>query len=178
MYPSNYGNYKIRSIKHYTQINIQTQVLELFCTKRCSCRFCKFHRKITVLESPWRSPQSLFWKSCRPRAWRPATLLKRDSNSCFPVKFVKFLRASDFKEHLRTTACESKPLRCIVLIKAMANIASRVNFSFNYHLLFEYSRFNSTIFRNLFPCNSANNIKTIIMLFCKLKSSIHSHIFC
>ena len=115
---------------------------------------------------------------CRPQAWRPATLLKKDSKNCFPVKFVKFLRAPDFKEHLRTTACESKPLRCIVLIKAMANIASRVNFSFNYHLLFEYSRFNSTIFRNLFPCNSANNIKTIIMLFCKLKSSIHSHIFC
>ena len=109
-----------------------------------------------MLESPWRSPQSLFWKSCRPRAWRPATLLKRDSNSCFPVKFVKFLRASDFKEHLRTTACESKPLRCIVFLKAMANITSHGKVSFNYHLLFHYSRFNSTIIRNLFPCNSAN----------------------
>ena len=32
--------------------------------------------------------------------------LKKDYNSCFPVKF---LRAPDFKEHLRTNACESKP---------------------------------------------------------------------
>ena len=34
-YTSNYGNYKIRSIKHYTQINIEMQSLELLCTKRC-----------------------------------------------------------------------------------------------------------------------------------------------
>ena len=73
------------------------------------------------------------------------------------MKFVKFLRAPDFKEHLRTTACESKPLRCIVFLKAMANITSHGKVSFNYHLLFHYSRFNSTIVRNLFPCNSANN---------------------
>ena len=38
LYTSSYGNYKIRSIKHYTQINIETQPLELLCTKRCSCR--------------------------------------------------------------------------------------------------------------------------------------------
>ena len=83
--------------------------------------------------------------------------LKKGSNSCFPVKFVKFLRAPDFKEHLRTTACEVKPVRCIVFIKAMANITSRGKVSFNYHLFFHYSRFNSTIVRNLFPCNSVNN---------------------
>ena len=29
--------------------------------------------------------------------------------------------------------------------------------TFNHHLLFHYSRFSSTIFRNFFPCNSANN---------------------
>ena len=46
------------------------------------------------------------------------------------MKFVKFLRAPDFKEHLRTTACESKPLRCIVFIKAMVNITSRRKVSF------------------------------------------------
>ena len=85
-----------------------------------------------------------------------ATLSKKDSNSCFPVKFVKFLRAPDFKEHLRTTACESKPLRCIVFLKAMANITSHGKVSFNYHLLSHCSRFNSTIVRNLFPCNSTN----------------------
>ena len=73
------------------------------------------------------------------------------------MKFVKFLRAPDFKEHLRTTACEFKRLRCIVFLKAMANITSHGKVSFNYHLLFHYSRFNSTIVRNLFPCNSVNN---------------------
>ena len=70
---------------------------------------------------------------------------------------MKFLRAPDFKEHLRTTACESKPLRCIVFIKAMTNITSCRKVSFNYHLLFHYSRFNFTIVRNLFPCNSVIN---------------------
>ena len=82
------------------------------------------------------------------------SISKKDSNSCFPVKF---LRAPDFKEHLRTTDCESKPLRCIVFLKAMANITSHRKVSFNYHLLSHCSRFNSTIVRNLFPCNSANN---------------------
>ena len=73
------------------------------------------------------------------------------------MKFVKLLRAPDFKEHLRTTACEFKPVRCIVFIKAMANIASRGEVSFNCHLLFHYSRFNSTIIRNPFPCSTVNN---------------------
>ena len=39
----------------------------------------------------------------------------------------------------------------------MANITSHGKVLFNYHLLCHYSRFNSTIVRNLFPCNSANN---------------------
>ena len=34
LYTSNYGKYKIRSMKHYTQIRIEKQPLELFCTKR------------------------------------------------------------------------------------------------------------------------------------------------
>ena len=85
-------------------------------------------------------------------------LYQKNSNSCFPVKFVNFLRAPDFKEHLPTTACEFKPLRCIVVLKAMANITSHGKVSFNYHLLFHYyPRFNSTIVRNLFLCNSTNN---------------------
>ena len=53
---------------------------------------------------------------------------------------MKFLRAPDFKEHLRMTACEVKPVRCIPLIKAMANITSRGKVSFNCHLLFHYSQ--------------------------------------
>ena len=70
---------------------------------------------------------------------------------------MKFLRATDFKEHLRTTAGEVKPVRCIVFIEAMANITSRGKVSFSCHLLFHYSRFNSTIVRNLFPCNTVTN---------------------
>ena len=43
--------------KTYTifKINKEKQPLELFCTKRCSSRFCKFHRKTPTLETPWRS---------------------------------------------------------------------------------------------------------------------------
>ena len=83
------------------------------------------------------------------KAWK---FIKKDSNSCFPVKFVKFLRASNFKQHLRTTAREPKLLRCIVFIKTMANITSRSKvLSIIYLFLFLYSRFNSTILRNLSP---------------------------
>ena len=157
LYTSNYGNYKIRSIKHYNQIDIEKQSLELFCTKRFLADFAHFIGKHLCWSLHGDLHRVSFEKSCRPRAWRPVTLLKKDGNSFFPVKFVKFLRAPDFKEHLRTTACEFKPVRCIVFIKAMANITSRGKVSFNYHLLFHYSRFNFTIVRNLFPCNSVNN---------------------
>ena len=67
------------------------------------------------------------------------------------MKFVKCLRAPDFEEHMRMTACESKPLRCIVFINAMANITSRGKVSFNHDLLFHYSRFISTIERIFSP---------------------------
>ena len=54
------------------------------------------------------------------------------------MKFVKILRAPDFKghfkEYLRTTACESKLLWCIVFIKTMANITSRCKVLSNYYL--------------------------------------------
>ena len=40
----------------------------------------------------------------------------------------------------------------------MASITSRGKVLSNFHLfIFLYSRFNSTILRNLFPCNSVNN---------------------
>ena len=123
----------------------------MFCTKRRSSRFCKFHRKTPALESPW----SFFWKKLQPEGLQ--FYLKKGSNSFFPVKFAKLLRAPDFKEHLLTTACEFKPVRCIVFIKAMANITSRGKVSFNCHLLFHYSWFNSTIIRNPFHCSTVNN---------------------
>ena len=49
---------------------------------------------------------------------------------------------------LQMTACESKPIRCIVFVKAMANITNRGKVSPNYHLLFLYSQFTSTILRD------------------------------
>ena len=64
------------------------------------------------------------------------------------MKFLKFLREPGFKEHLQTTACESKPIRCIVFVKTMANITNRGKVSPNYRLLFLYSQFNSTILRH------------------------------
>ena len=131
-------------VKTYTifKINIEKQPLELVCIKRCSIRFSNFHRKTPALKTPWRSPWSLFWKKIaglEPEGLQ--FLFKKDSNSCFPVKFVKFLRAPDLKEYLRTTACQSKSVRCIVFIKAMANTTFGGKFSFNYHLLFHYSQF-------------------------------------
>ena len=88
---------------------------------------------------------------------KASNFIKKGSNSCFPEKFVKFLRAPDFKEHLRMTACKVKPVHCIVFLKAMANITSCGKVSFSCHLLFHYSPFNSTIVRNPFSCNTVNN---------------------
>ena len=52
------------------------------------------------------------------------------------MKIVKFLRASGFKEHVRTAACEFKSIRCIVFVKTVANITNRGKVPSNYHLLF------------------------------------------
>ena len=70
-----------------------------------SCRpevFCKkdFLRNFTKLTGKHLC-QSLFFN--KVAGLRPTTLLKRDSNTCFPVNFVKFLRiplvaASEFFE--------------------------------------------------------------------------------
>ena len=151
LYTSNYGNYKIRSIKHYTQ---SLRLIWRSSRRNCSVQkgvFADF-ANLTGKHLCWSLHGDLhevsFKKGCRPQAWKPATLLKKDSNRCFPLKFVKFLRAHGFKEHLRTTACESKPIRCIVFVKTMANITSRGKVSSNYHLLFFYSRFNYTILRH------------------------------
>ena len=115
----------------------------MFCTKRSSSRFYKFHRKAIASETPWRSPWSRF--------------LSLKACSFIKKRLQQLLSCEICKEHLRTAACEFKPVRCIVFIKAMANIASRGEVSFNCHLLFHYSRFNSTIVRNLFPCSTVNN---------------------
>ena len=67
----------------------------------------------------------VFSKKFQTLSLKVCYFIEKGSKSCFPVKFVKFLKALDFKEHLRTTTCESKLLRCIVFIKTMANVTSR-----------------------------------------------------
>ena len=61
-------------------VGIQKQAMEVFCEKKCSKNFCKFHRKTPVL-------QSLFNKDLKACNFIKEKLKHR----CFPVKFVKFL---------------------------------------------------------------------------------------
>ena len=59
-----------------------------------SCpKFRKIHRKILVLVTFYDVTME--------------TLLKRDSDTCFPVNIAKFLRTPFFTEHLRATASVS-----------------------------------------------------------------------
>ena len=59
---------------------------------------------------------------------------------------------------------KTSPVYCFH--KGMANITSHGKVSFNYNLLFHYSRCNSTIIRNLSLCNSANFRKRQKPLLC------------
>ena len=91
------GNYKIQSIKNYTQsfkINIEKQLLELFCTKRCSSRFCKFHRKFptSVLESPWRSPWSLFRKKLQAASLKACKFVKKRPQQLFSCEICEIFK--------------------------------------------------------------------------------------
>ena len=57
---------------------------DLFCKKRCSCKFCRILRKTTVSKL------------------QATTLLKnRLWHRCFPLNFAKFLRTPFYKEYLR-----------------------------------------------------------------------------
>ena len=61
-------------------------------------------------------------------------------------------------ECLQANVPESELLQYIAFIKTMAIITSRGKVLSNDHLfLFLYSRFSSTIIRNLFSCNSVDN---------------------
>ena len=53
-------NTEYKTLYTIFKINLEKQPPKLFCAKKCFCRFCKFNRKTAVLESPWRSPWSLF----------------------------------------------------------------------------------------------------------------------
>ena len=68
--------------------NVRKQPPEVFCKKRCSEKFGKFHRKTSVLES-------LFNKFSERKANN--FIKKRLQNRCFPVKFAKFLRTPILK---------------------------------------------------------------------------------
>ena len=106
----------------------------------------------------WSFHGDLVLKKLQVSSLNVNNFIKKHSNSCVPVKLVGCLRAPDFKEHLQTTACESELLQYIAFIKTMAIITSRGKVLSNGHLiLFLYSRFSSTIIRNLSSCNSVNN---------------------
>ena len=67
----------------------------MFCKKGVLRNFAKFTGK--------HLRQSLFFN--KVEGFRPATLLKKRLwHRCFPVNFVKFLRAPFFIDHLWTTA--------------------------------------------------------------------------
>ena len=62
---------------------VQKQPPEFLCKKRCSEKYCKFHRKTPVLES-------LFNNVAGPQA---CNFIKKILQYwCFPIKFAKFLR--------------------------------------------------------------------------------------
>ena len=64
---------------------VQKQPPEMFCKKRCSKNFRKFHRKTPVLES-------LFNNVAGVQAWN--FIKKILLHWCFPIKFAKRLRTS------------------------------------------------------------------------------------
>ena len=82
----------ISAIGEYMQKQSFTDVFQ----NRCSLKFHKFHRKTPVLES-------FFNKVVRLKAC--SFINKRLQHSCFPVKFVKFLRTSFLQKTSRRYFC-------------------------------------------------------------------------
>ena len=71
---------------YYREVSIQNQPPEVFCKKRCSLKFRKFHSKTCVGVSSLK-----FVKNIK----------KRLQYRCFPVKFAKLY--TYFEEHVQTT---------------------------------------------------------------------------
>ena len=67
---------------------VQKQPPEVFCKKRCSWNFRKFHRKAPVLESLFNNVAGL--QACN-------FIKKILQHRCFPMKFAKFLRTPILK---------------------------------------------------------------------------------
>ena len=59
---------------------VQKQPPEVFCKKRCSCKFRKFHKKASVLESPFHKVAGL--RDCN-------VIKKKTPTLVFLVKFAK-----------------------------------------------------------------------------------------
>ena len=72
--------------------NEQKQPPEVFFKKRCSQKFCKIHRKVTVSESLLKE------RLLKKRLWQ----------NYFPVNFVKFLRIPFLQNTPGATASEEK----------------------------------------------------------------------
>ena len=74
-----------KKAKNWKIIWFQKRPPDTFCRKRCSRKFCKVHRKTPMFESLFNKVADLF---------SLATLLKRDSPTCFffCVQFANFLR--------------------------------------------------------------------------------------
>ena len=69
-------------------VQVKEQISEAVVLRpqiRCSEKFCKFHRKISVLESFFNKAAGL--EACNP-------IKARLRHRCFPMKFTKFLRTS------------------------------------------------------------------------------------
>ena len=67
---------------------VQKQPPKMFCKKRCSQKYRKFHRKTPVLESLFNNIAGL--QACD-------FIKKILQHRCFPMKFVKFLRTPILK---------------------------------------------------------------------------------
>ena len=68
--------------------NCQKQPSEVFCRRRSSLKFRKFHWKTSVLESIFNKVAGL--KACN-------FIKKRLQHTCFPIKYAKFLRTPILK---------------------------------------------------------------------------------
>ena len=68
---------------------MQKQPPEVLCEKWCSKKFCKFPRKITMLESLWKKIAGI--QFCN-------FIKKRLQDRCLPMKFAKLLRTPGLKK--------------------------------------------------------------------------------
>ena len=121
-----------KKTKNWKIIWFQKRPPDTFCRKRCSRKFCKVHRKTPMFESLFNKVADLF---------SLATLLKRDSPTCFFLCAIcEFFKNTYFEEHLRTIDCFSD----------VKHVIRVFNTFFSYFMCF------SPIFKFLFICLCEN----------------------